>query len=144
MSKKFEFRGKTHDGELVYGGVVFSENLAFIISHSECKTCGDEDECNHERFPCYKNTIDVLPDSVVQLVCPDKNGKPVFAGNEVDLVAGDRFERCHRGCIVTPLRKPRHGYGLVAKREDSDFTTDTFYPSEIELIEKSEADNKDS
>jgi len=70
-----------------------------------------------------------------RFVCHDKYGKPVYAGNEVDLVAGDRFERCHRGCIVTSLRDPRHGYGLVAKSQDSDFTTHTFYPYEIELIE---------
>jgi len=71
-------------------------------------------------------------------LCPDKHGKPVYAGDEVDLVAGDRFEKCHRGCIVTPLRNPRYGYGLVAKSEDSDFTTHTFYPHEIELVAESE------
>lgn len=62
-------------------------------------------------------------------VCPDKNGKAVFAGNDVRLqLRGEEFIVCR----VVEQKQPFHGYGLVS---DNDYWTDTFHSSAIELIE---------
>ena len=70
-------------------------------------------------------------------VCPDKNGKPVYAGDEVKYTPRGQAKshiQSYR-CCVTEFRPPSYGYGIVG---DNDFICDTFYPDEIELIQESD------
>ena len=83
------FRGKENDGEQwVYGGFVSDGKKAFIISKQECKTCGDESYCKdpeNDKFPCYKNNIEVEPESVaMQTGKQDKHKVDIYGSFEYE------------------------------------------------------------
>ncbi len=71
---------------------------------------------------------------ILPFVCPDKNGDKVFAGDKVTYQLPN-WKNKSRRCHVTEFRPPFYGYGLTAD-DDSDYTAEGFYPSEIELIKE--------
>ena len=58
----------------------------------------------------------------------------MFAGDQVTYKLPNWKDK-YKQCYVTELRPPFYGYGLTAD-DDSDFTAEGFYPSEIELIKE--------
>lgn len=78
-----QYRGKIDDsgeaGDWVYGGIAVNGARSFIISIGECETCGKEPVCQKEDFPCYRNAIEVITETVGQQVGnKDKNGKDIY------------------------------------------------------------------
>ena len=69
-----------------------------------------------------------------RFVCLDKHGAKVYAGDKVKYKFPN-WKNKFKQCYVTELRPPFYGYGLTAD-DDSDFTAEGFYPSEIELIKE--------
>lgn len=109
-----------------------------------CPFCGEQlKETTFESWKyycpnktCHMHRRALTKEQWKLFVCLDKNGKKVYAGDEVwyALPSGNRY-RGRMRCYVTEFRIPQHGYGLVG---DNDFTIEMFYPSDIELIAESE------
>ena len=99
-----KYRGKQEEsGEWIEGSVVLSQSKqAYIVSERECKTCGDEVDCRHEKFPCYKNCIEVIPETVGEYtgLKDKKKDKDLFAGDrvvigrDVGVLVWDEYELC--------------------------------------------------
>lgn len=92
--REHKYRGRIDDsgdaGEWVYGGIAIHDGRAFIISIKECETCGKECDCKRENFPCYRNAVEVIPETVGQYTGrKDKNDVEIWEGARVRITWDD-------------------------------------------------------
>ncbi len=125
---KIKFKGKRVDREEWIEGFYITDGQEHGIIPDYSFSRSD----NGEAMDFWYARVE--PESVTQLVCPDKNGKPVYAGDDVKYTPRGQAKRHVQSyqCHVTEFRPPSYGYGLCGK---NDFICDAFWPDEIELIE---------
>ena len=76
------YRGKTKDGKWVKGGLYEINNRSFILQEYDIRQPSLFYGFNYPQENFSICLIEVIPETVGQFVCKDKNSKDVFAGDK--------------------------------------------------------------